>query len=103
MLDVCTQTIAFGSSKFSLGQISATSAVLRGILREDLLSALDRHVSGDWGDVDNGRWKANEQSLHKGGRLLSQYHSGNSQSFFIETEADRSVTRIWMAENETEI
>jgi hypothetical protein len=60
----------------------------------DVLAALGRHVRGDWGDVDDEDWQANERALTEGTRLLSVYRSGGGVKFWVITEWDRSVTTV---------
>ena len=57
-------------------------------------SALDRHLQGHWGDVDEEDWQAKEDALGNGLWLLSVYHSSSGVKFWIITEWDRSVTTI---------
>ena len=50
-------------AKFALGRIVATRGALRELSHEEILSALSRHVAGDWGDLDHEDWAANESAL----------------------------------------
>lgn len=61
---------------------------------EEVFVLLIRHVSGDWGDLNEHDWKLNEAALKHGGRLISQYGTNNGRVIWIITEADRSVTTI---------
>ena len=51
------------------------------------------HQCGDWGDVDQETKKANEYALEHGGRLVSKHILADGYVEIV-TEADRSVTRI---------
>jgi len=53
-----------------------------------------RHISGDWGKVDEHDRRENELSLEHGWRILSAYRLSNGTRFSIITEADRSSTTI---------
>jgi len=55
---------------------------------------LDRHASGDWGEIDVDEWNANEEALTSGARLISVYPATEAQKVWIITEADRSATTI---------
>ncbi|WP_037409817.1 hypothetical protein [Candidatus Solirubrobacter pratensis] len=55
---------------------------------------LDRHVSGDWGDVDEQDRGTNENALKHDGRLMSVYGTDFATKLYVITEADRSVTTI---------
>jgi len=61
--------------------------------------SLNRHVKGDWGDVDGEDKQTNDQSLKQGTRLLSAYNDDRFPKYevatiWIITEADRSSTTI---------
>jgi hypothetical protein len=64
------------------------------LTHEEIMSALRRHLAGDWGDVDEHDRQENELSLEKGFRLLSVYHTDAGIPFWIITEADRSHTTV---------
>ena len=59
---------------------------------ESPLVFLERHLAGDWGDVDEHDRHENELSLQNGWRLLSAYTLSTGVKFWIITEADRSAT-----------
>ena len=80
--------------KFRLGNIYATPGVLTAIPNDEVIAALARHQSGDWGDVDAEDKQENEYSLGRRLRLLSAYRSQTGAKFWIITEADRSATTV---------
>jgi hypothetical protein len=58
----------------------------------DLLPALlERHQSGDWGDVSAEDARENEFSVRHGFRIVSSYRVAGERLWVI-TEADRSAT-----------
>lgn len=59
-----------------------------------LLPFLRRHGAGDWGDVSVEDWKANDEALASGERLLSAYVVAPGERVWIITEADRSSTTV---------
>jgi hypothetical protein len=59
----------------------------------DPLQLLERHRSGDWGELDEQDRRENERSLAKGWRVLSSYPVGEARIWLI-IEADRSATTI---------
>ena len=81
-------------TKFPLGRTVATRGALAELAADDLLSALCRHSTGDWGDVCTEDWAENEFSLKKGYRLFSVYRSSSGVKFYVITESDRSATTI---------
>ena len=84
---------------FRLGQIVATPNALSKLSQHDILRGIQRHQSGDWGDVDAHDREANERALTEGTRLFSVYHSAAGLKFWIITEADRSSTCVLMPED----
>lgn len=79
-------------AKFSLGLFTATPGVLETLPISEILSlALDRHMCGDWGNLDEHDKKQNENALMYGGRLFSSYNTEHGKVWII-TEADRSST-----------
>ena len=77
---------------FNLGRLMITRGALHALAQPDVLAALHRHASGDWGDVDVEDWETNERALKEGTRLLSVYHTVNGVKFYIITEWDQSTT-----------
>ena len=59
---------------------------------------LQRHLSGDWGELCEDDIAANEQALLSGLRLMSAYSISPQQKIWIITEADRSATTILLPE-----
>ena len=89
---------------FETGQIVATRGVYdlasqNPDFAQFIQKSLNRHVKGDWGDVDDDDKEANNQALKQGTRLLSAYKDERFPpkgvaTIWIITEADRSVTTI---------
>ena len=82
-------------NRFPLGRLVATPRALNLLGEQDIgpLQLLDRHASGDWGELDETDRLANEDALQNEGRLLSRYMVGEEPVWVI-TEWDRSVTTI---------
>ena len=98
MADEATKKPAVGP-KFSLGQLVATPNAMNNIPNDEILTALSRHVRGDWGKLDTEDWNANERALAGEGRLFSAYQSSQNVKFWIITEWDRSVTTVLLPED----
>lgn len=77
-----------------LGQTVATPAALDVLTQPDIVAALRRHSAGDWGEVDDEDRAANDDAMRVGERLLSVYRAANGTTFWVITEADRSVTTV---------
>ena len=86
--------------KFPLGQVVATPGALDALAEagETPLSFLSRHISGDWGDLDEHDQRENELSLTHGFRLLSAYRLSTGVRIWVITEADRSATTLLLPE-----
>ena len=67
---------------------------------QSLLDYLQRHLSGDWGDVSGPDVYENEYALGHDLRLLSSYKLKSGQRIWIITEADRSSTCILLPEED---
>jgi hypothetical protein len=81
---------------FPLGRIVATPGALALIRSagEDLLPALlERHRSGDWGEVPEEDARENEVSVRHGFRIVSSYWVAGERLWVI-TAGDRSVTTL---------
>jgi len=81
-----------------LGQVIITANASLRLSTEEVLAALRRHASGDWGDLCPEDAISNDHALHQGGHLLSAYGDGDYR-FWIITESDRSVTTILLPED----
>lgn len=88
---------------FSLGQTVATPGALRFLADFNVqpLTLLQRHISGDWGELGLSDRYTNNLALVNGERLLSSYaidgekhDDPNGQRIWIITEWDRSVTTL---------
>ena len=81
--------------KFELGRLVATPGVLDAVSQRDITKALERHMTGDWGECCTEDAESNEQAIHNGARIFSVYRDQNDERFWIITEAtdDRGVRR----------
>ena len=84
---------------FRLGRIVATPNALENLSQAEILRALRRHQTGDWGDMSEADRQSNARALIDGSRLLSAYRAHGQMKFWVITEADRSVTTILMPED----
>ncbi|MBF4483176.1 hypothetical protein [Dehalococcoides mccartyi] len=92
------------NAAFNTGQIVATRGVFdlacenRDFV-QFIQKSLNRHVKGDWGDLDEEDKQTNDQALKQDNRLLSAYNDdrfpkNGIATIWIITEADRSATTI---------
>jgi hypothetical protein len=82
--------------KFRLGRLVATPGALELIQGEgrEPMEFVERHIRGDWGDLDEQDRLVNEQALAHGGRLLSSYIVVGEERVWVITESDRSSTTL---------
>ena len=85
---------------FPLGRIVATPGALQALEAAGQQPSvfLDRHASGDWGELDEEDKRENEFSVRNGLRILSAYTTSAGEKIWIITEADRSATTILLPE-----
>jgi hypothetical protein len=82
---------------FPLGHVVATPGAIEVIERRNINAGflLLRHVTGDWGDLEDEDKARNERALHQQTRILSSYgREGEPDTLWIITEWDRSITTI---------
>jgi hypothetical protein len=82
--------------RFPLGQVVATPGALQALAEagENPMPFIVRHVTGDWGDLDEHDRQENEFSVLHGFRILSAYTLSTGARIWIITEADRSATTL---------
>lgn len=85
---------------FPLGRIVATPGARRALEEagQSPTEFLDRHVSGDWGELDEEDKRENEFSVRNGFRILSAYTTLAGEKIWVITEADRSATTFLLPE-----
>lgn len=84
---------------FRLGKVYATPNALKTISHDDIVTAIRRHHSGDWGDLSGDDRRANDCAMINGSRLFSVYYSATRVKFWIVTEANRASTTILLPED----
>lgn len=84
--------------KFSPGEVYVTTGAKKALSQPELIRFLNRHLQGDWGDLDDEDKQTNEIALQNQGRLFSVYHTQNHTKIYVITEADRSATTLLLPE-----
>lgn len=83
--------------KFELGRVVMTRGVAdwveQNLPYRNLFPLLDKHIQGDWGEVDDEDKQTNNEALELGNRLLSVYTLDGEKPWII-TEWDRSATTV---------
>jgi hypothetical protein len=86
-------------SRFESGQIVCTRNALNVCEAKGInpLALTGRHLAGDWGDLEAGDKKMNDDAMASGeDRILSAYQVSDVR-FYVITEWDRSVTTLLLA------
>jgi hypothetical protein len=80
--------------RFPVGRVVATPAALELLERYGKTPSgyLNRHLAGDWGDLDAHDYRENERALETGARLFSAYAVSPLNTLWIISEGDRSST-----------
>lgn len=89
--------VLFAQPRFPTGVVVMTPGVedlaLQGRFNPTIY--LRRHLSGDWGDLDEGDRQLNDAALVSGqDRLFSSYEVAPDLKLWIITEWGRSVTTL---------
>jgi hypothetical protein len=81
------------TKKFSLGRIVATPGAIHALLAagQSADEFLSRHVTGDWGDLDDEDRALNDAALVDGSRILSAYTTRTGVRIWVITEAVNDV------------
>lgn len=85
------------TARFHSGRTYATPGALRALeeARQAPAEFLDRHLSGDWGEMDEHDSRLNDRALESGeDRIFSSYHTSAGEKLWIITEWDRSATTV---------
>jgi hypothetical protein len=85
---------------FPLGQVVATPGALQALREAGQRpeAFLNRHIVGDWGDLDDFDRRQNDRAVHQGLRLLSAYRTKRGVRLWVITEWDRSATTLLLPE-----
>jgi hypothetical protein len=79
-----------------LGRLLSTPGAINAIAKagQDGSVFLERHRAGDWGDIDQEDWAANDRAAVDGSRILSAYTLPDGTKIWIISESNRSATTI---------
>ena len=81
-----------------LGMILMTRKAANQLNRKDVIDCLERHLVGDYGDVDDVDWSSNNVARAYGFPVVSDYSDRKKNRFHIVTEPDRHTTTILLPE-----
>ncbi len=84
---------------FELGTLLITSHAQEELDPADVFEAIQRHATGDWGELDQEDQQENALSFREGFRIFSAYTGRNGVKFWVITEADRSSTTVLLPDD----
>jgi hypothetical protein len=79
---------------FDLGHLYMTHGATEALSMPQALDLILRHVSGDWGNVDQEDSATNDDAVRHGGRIVSEYSAPSGSRVWIITEAGRHATTV---------
>lgn len=77
---------------FDLGHVLATTGAATHVTPEWAHDVLQRHTTGDYGDIDRAEAMMNDRAIHTGRRIISAYTTPDGVKVWLITEADRRCT-----------
>lgn len=85
---------------FDAGYVVRTPGALVALVAAQVSETrlIERHCSGDFGELDAEDQQANRRAIAEGGRVLSSYALDTHTTVWVITEADRSVTTLLLPE-----
>lgn len=89
-----------GNVRFKTGRPTLTAAVMAALELAKVpdILLLARHIHGDWGDMNERDCLQNELAVLLGLRVLSRYLLPTGSAIWVVTEADRSETKMLLAD-----
>lgn len=83
---------------FCLGSLFITPNAFKVFTLDNFSTALERFIHSDWGNISDNDKKLNDIAVKNGNdMLMGCYSNDKGNEFYIKTEADRSVTTIYLA------
>lgn len=79
---------------FPVGRVVMTLGAQQVISEPVAALLLTRHMSGDYGDICSEDVDLNNARINTGGRILSSYDVSETESVWVVTEKNRSITTI---------
>lgn len=85
---------------FVIGMTVATPRAMAVLETQGIapITLIERHVSGDWSEMQADDQESNRKAIQNGSRVFSSYTLANKVKIWIITEADRSSTTILLPE-----
>ncbi len=85
--------------KVCLGRLCIIPTIAHTLPPADILAALAKHASGDWGDLPPAELAANQRALRRGDPVCSLHVCSRGKRLWIATETDLGVTTLRLADD----
>lgn len=82
---------------FDSGKKVISSAISDNLTKDVIRLLLNRHLTGDWGDIAELDKRRNEEAVLNGGKIFSGYFTGHGK-ICVVTEENRRTTKILFAD-----
>jgi len=82
---------------FHIGRVQTNDVENTNVSPLELVAIIERHASGDWGDLGEHESKANDAAVASGNPIRSVFRLSNGIRISIITVADRSRTKLRIA------
>jgi hypothetical protein len=82
---------------FHIGRVQTNDVENTNVSPLELVAIIERHASGDWGDLGELECKANDAAVTSGNRIRSVFKLSTGIRISIVTVADRSRTKLRIA------
>jgi hypothetical protein len=82
-----------GTALFASDRVVVTPGTIQDFGPALIAELLQRHLAGDWGDLDAHDLQANNQALRTGVRLLSAFETPAGRCWIITEATDNTGTR----------
>lgn len=88
------------STKFTIGDVVVTNRAAQILAAADLRvdALLQRHQTGDWGDVSDDQRQINDDGLSRKYSVVSNYSTPDGHTLAVFTMADRSRTLVHLVQ-----
>jgi hypothetical protein len=82
---------------FNVGQVVATKNVMEIIEQKEIFQLVNRHITGDFGDLDKSDTQMNKNAIKTGEDRIFSAYTIKGNKIYVITEWDRSYTTVMLA------
>jgi hypothetical protein len=82
---------------FNVGQVVATRNVMEVLEQKEMFQLVNRHSTGDFGDLDKSDTQMNKNAIKTGEDRIFSAYTIKGKKIYVITEYDRSITTVMLA------